>query len=130
MTLNSVISIYGYSILGNDDKILNVLVISSYNPKDEWEMNMFKGLSETLDKLKPDNLDLDIKCEYLDIRERNDKEYLKSFNELLNTKYKDKDIDVVFAIDDEAFEFIKSQEVFIYSTPSTVSFLILKFDGP
>ena len=109
LTLNSVISIYGYSILGNDDKILNVLVISSYNPKDEWEMNMFKGLSETLDKLKPDNLDLDIKCEYLDIRERNDKEYLKSFNELLNTKYKDKDIDVVFAIDDEAFEFIKSQ---------------------
>lgn len=108
LILNSSISIYGYSILG-DDKILNILVIRSYGSKDEWEMNIFKGLSETLKKLKPDDLELNIKHESLDIRERNDREYLNSFNELLNTKYQNKDIDLVFTIDDEAFEFAKSQ---------------------
>ncbi|MBQ6632007.1 MAG: HAMP domain-containing histidine kinase, partial [Romboutsia sp.] len=64
---------------------------------------------DTLKELKIKDLELDIEFEYLDIRKRNDKEYIDSFNKLLNTKYQDKDIDIVFTVDDEAFEFAKSK---------------------
>ena len=101
--------IYGYNILGNDDKILNILVINSYDTKDKWEQYISKGIYNTLKKLKTKDLELDIEFEYLDIRKRNDKEYLDSFSELLNTKYQNKDIDIVFTVDDEAFNFAKSK---------------------
>ena len=107
--LNSVNSIYGYNILENDDKILNILVINSYDTKDKWEQYISKGIYNTLKKLKTKDLELDIEFEYLDIRKRNDKEYLDSFSELLNTKYQNKDIDIVFTVDDEAFNFAKSK---------------------
>ena len=107
--LNSVNSIYGYNILENDDKILNILVINSYDTKDKWEQYISKGIYNTLKKLKTKDLELDIEFEYLDIRKRNDKEYLDSFSELLNTKYQNKVIDIVFTVDDEAFTFAKSK---------------------
>ena len=107
--LNNTNLIYGYNILGNDDKILNILVINSYDTKDKWEQYISKGIDDTLKELKIKDLELDIEFEYLDIRKRNDKEYIDSFNKLLNTKYQDKDIDIVFTVDDEAFEFAKSK---------------------
>ena len=50
--LNSVNSIYGYNILENDDKILNILVINSYDTKDKWEQYISKGIYNTLKKVK------------------------------------------------------------------------------
>ena len=107
--LNNTNLIYGYNILVNDDKVLNILVINSYDTKDKWEQYISKGIDDTLKELKIKDLELDIEFEYLDIRKRNDKEYIDSFNKLLNTKYQDKDIDIVFTVDDEAFEFAKSK---------------------
>ena len=107
--LNGTTSIYAYNILENNDKTLDILVINSYDSKNEWENHVLTGFEEKLKQIKPQDLDLNIDLEYLDIRKRNDKDYLNSFKELLNKKYQYKDIDVIFAVDDEAFEFVKSE---------------------
>ena len=107
--LNGTTSIYAYNILENNDKTLDILVINSYDSKNEWENRVLTGFEEKLKQIKPQDLDLNIDLEYLDIRKRNDKDYLNSFKELLNKKYQYKDIDVIFAVDDEAFEFVKSE---------------------
>ncbi|WP_290459274.1 hypothetical protein [Romboutsia ilealis] len=107
--LNSTTSIYAYNILGNNDKTLDILIINSYDSKNEWENYIITGFEEKLKDIKPQDLSLNIDLEYLDIRKRNDKAYLDSFNDLLNKKYQYKDIDIVFAIDDGAFEFVKSK---------------------
>ena len=107
--LNSTTSIYAYNILGNNDKTLDILIINSYDSKNEWENHIITGFEEKLKEIKPKDLSLNIDLEYLDIRKRNDKAYLDSFNDLLNKKYQYKDIDIVFAIDDGAFEFVKSK---------------------
>ncbi len=109
IVLNSITSIYAYNILGNNDKTLDVLVINSYDSKNEWEEHILNGFEGRLKEIKPQDLYLNINLEYIDIRKRNDKAYLDSFNELLNKKYQYKDIDIVFAVDNEAFEFVKSQ---------------------
>ena len=107
--LNGTISTYAYDIIGNDDKRLDILVINSYDSKNEWERHILYGFEESLKNIKPDDLELDIDYEYLDIRKRDDEEYIKSFSDLLKSKYKDKDIDFIFAVDDEAFNFMRNQ---------------------
>ena len=109
IVINSTTSIYAYNILDSNDKILEILIINSYDSNNEWEKRILTGFEERLKEIKPQNLEFDIDLEYLDIRKRNDKEYLDSFSELLNTKYQYKDIEFVFTVDDGAFEFVKNQ---------------------
>lgn len=109
IVINSTTSIYAYNILGSDNKILEILIINSYDSKNQWEKSILTGFEEKLKEIKPNDIDFNIDLEYLDIRKRNDKEYLDSFSELLNTKYQYKNIDFVFTIDDGAFEFVKNQ---------------------
>lgn len=104
--LNSKDLVYAHDILGNDDDILDILIINSYDSKNEWERHILNGFEKSMKDL---NLNTNLHLEYLDIRNRNDKTYLESFNDLLNKKYQYNDIDIVFAIDDEAFNFVKSQ---------------------
>ena len=40
--LNGTTSIYAYNILENNDKTLDILVINSYDSKNEWENHVFK----------------------------------------------------------------------------------------
>ena len=68
-----------------------------------------EGIYNTLKKLKPEDLVVHLDYEYLDETEISNKEYLDSFNKLLNTKYEDKDIDVVFTIGNDSFNFVKKQ---------------------
>ena len=77
--LNGTTSIYAYNILENNDKTLDILVINSYDSKNEWENHVLTGFEEKLKQIKPQDLDLNIDLEYLDIRKRNDKDYLNSF---------------------------------------------------
>lgn len=104
--LNSKDLVYAYNILGSNDDIIDILIINSYDSKNEWERHILNGFEK---KLKDLDLNTNLHLEYLDIRKRNDKTYLESFNDLLNKKYQYNDIDIVFAIDDEAFNFVKSQ---------------------
>ncbi len=41
--LNSTTSIYAYNILGNNDKTLDILIINSYDSKNEWENHIITG---------------------------------------------------------------------------------------
>lgn len=104
--LNSKDLVYAYNILGSNDDIIDILIINSYDSKNEWERHILNGFEK---KLKDLDLNTNLHLEYLDIRKRNDKTYLESFNDLLNKKYQYNDINIVFAIDDEAFNFVKSQ---------------------
>lgn len=109
IVLSNLNLVWANDILDENDNTLNILVINSYDSKNEWEEHILVGFEGKLKQLKPKDLELNIEYEYLDIRKRNDKAYLESFNELLNTKYQYKDIDIVFAVDDEAFEFVRHQ---------------------
>ena len=42
--LNGTTSIYAYNILENNDKTLDILVINSYDSKNEWENHVLTGL--------------------------------------------------------------------------------------
>ena len=44
--LNGTTSIYAYNILENNDKILDILVINSYDSKNEWENRVLTGFEE------------------------------------------------------------------------------------
>ena len=41
--LNGTTSIYAYNILENNDKTLDILVINSYDSKNEWENHVLTG---------------------------------------------------------------------------------------
>ena len=107
--LLTTIPIYAQDGLDLKDNTLNILVINSYDSNNEWEKHILNGFESKLKELKPENLKINIELEYLDIKKRSDKAYIKSFDDLLNTKYQYKNIDIVLALDDEAFDFVKSQ---------------------
>lgn len=77
----------------------NVVVINSYNNSSKWESFVSEGIENNL-KNQPVN----ISYEYLDIKKRNDAEYLTSYIELLNLKYSNNKVDAFITIDDEAFD--------------------------
>ncbi len=108
LILNSSFKTYAYDIL-NNNKTLNIVIISSHNYQDEQEKQLLSGLYNTLEKLKPKDLDLNMEYESLDKNKITNNEYIDSFNKLLNTKYNDKEIDEVFTVGDDAFNFAKQQ---------------------
>ena len=107
--LLTTIPIYAQDGLDLKDNTLNILVINSYDSNNEWEKHILNGFEDKLKELKPKDLKINIQLEYLDIKKRSDKAYIKSFDDLINTKYQYKHIDIVLALDDEAFNFVKSQ---------------------
>ena len=109
ITLVNTILIYAYDGLNLKNNTLDILVINSYGSNNQWENHILKGFEDKLKELKPKDLKINIQLEYLDIKKRSDKAYIKSFDDLINTKYQYKHIDIVLALDDEAFNFVKSQ---------------------
>lgn len=95
----------------NYEDTFNILVINSYNAESYWERLIFDGLKE---KLAP-YPDATLSVEYLDSRDRSDEAYSQSFLNLLNVKYRDKNIDAILTVDDEAFDFVRSN---IFNTQS------------
>lgn len=87
----------------NKSKKFNVLVINTYDEKNEWEHLVLDTVKNKLS----DYPQIILNVEYLDIQKGNDKQYLNSFLNLLNLKYQNSEIDAVFTIDDEAFDFVK-----------------------
>ena len=109
ITLVNTILIYAYDGLNLKNNTLDILVINSYGANNQWENHILNGFEDKLKELKPKDLKINIQLEYLDIKKRSDKAYIKSFDDLINTKYQYKHIDIVLALDDEAFNFVKSQ---------------------
>lgn len=113
-------SMLSYSESENKEKpSFNILIINSYHQGHYWENYVLEGLQEELNKNTDYNINT--KVEYLDFRNRNDEIYQESFKKLLENKYKPGSIDVIFAMNDEAYNFIKDdfldESSVFYQTP-------------
>lgn len=85
------------------EKGKNILVICSYDTLNYWEDAVVDGLRTSL-RTKDD-----LRIEYLDARDDENIEHTYNRNiNYLNEKYKDKDIDYVITIDQEAFDFVRN----------------------
>ncbi|MGL4772315.1 MAG: ATP-binding protein [Clostridium sp.] len=90
-----------YNVFGETNK--NILIIGSYNLSNEWEKSVISGFRSN------SKTNLCINTEFLDIQSPNYFQYIESFNNFINLKYKDKYIDCILTIDDEAFDFVRGQ---------------------
>lgn len=97
----------------------NVLVISSYNEKNIRTTNNIKGLKKYFENKK--DYKVNILTEFLDIKNRNDINYIDKFIRLLQVKYEKSPIDYIYTVDYEAFNILKevvtSKESIFYQTP-------------
>lgn len=85
------------------EKGKNILVICSYDTLNYWEDAVVDGLRTSL-RTKDD-----LRIEYLDARDDENIEHTYNRNiNYLNEKYKDKDIDYIVTIDQEAFDFVRN----------------------
>ncbi|GAA0711392.1 hypothetical protein GCM10008904_23760 [Paraclostridium ghonii] len=84
------------------DRGFNVLVLNSYNQGHHWEAAIMDGLKSYV-KENPDNK-MSFKIEYLDFRNNYNEEYIESLKHMLNEKYTNGSIDVIYTVDDEAYE--------------------------
>lgn len=86
----------------NDKDIHNILLINSYDIDNTWEKYIKQGLK---DVIKDSNIN--IKTEYLDINNNNNEGYIRDFEKLLNTKYKNYEFDIIITVDDESFNLVR-----------------------
>ncbi len=93
----------------------NLLVLHSYHSGYEWTDGIHKAIIETLKNEK----NLEIYVEYLDlIRKAESAEYLATLVSFLKDKYKDKKIDVIISVDDNALHLLlKNREVLFNNIP-------------
>lgn len=91
---------YAYEV--NDDSGFNVLVLNSYHQGHKWEASIEEGLRIKIENKNESNINF--KYEYLDFRNENDKEYIQSLKKMLETKYPKGSIDVIYTVNDEAYE--------------------------
>lgn len=85
--------------------IHKILLINSYNVESIWEYKIIKGIKEEINE----NLNINIKMEYLDTANSQNQNYLDEYLELLNTKYKDDKFDMIVTVDDEAFNMVRKE---------------------
>lgn len=85
--------------------IHKILLINSYNVESIWEYKIIKGIKEEINE----NLNINIKMEYLDTANSQNQNYLDEHLELLNTKYKDDKFDMIVTVDDEAFNMVRKE---------------------
>ena len=94
---------------------------SKHNIFEDYSYDLIHGFEEKLKQIKPQDLDLNIDLEYLDIRKRNDKDYLNMTLSLLKDMEKNYAISLteasnenLFAKYEEMFNVVKSlqREVF------------------
>ena len=111
------------NIMMNSNENINILMINSYHQGHYWEGYVLEGLNNELSKY--DEYNINLKIEYLDFRSKNSEEYKESFKKLLESKYKDSDIDIVYAVNDEAYEFTKEihndEESIFYELPMVMT---------
>ena len=88
----------------NNEDIHNIFLINSYDTDNKWENRVKLGLKESI----KDNSNINLKTEYLDIKNNENEKYIRDFENLLNTKYKNNNFDMIIAVDDEAFNFARA----------------------
>lgn len=87
---------------GIEDRGFNILVLNSYNQGHHWEASIMDGLKYYM-KENPDD-GISFKIEYLDFRNNYNEEYIESLKHMLDEKYPKGSIDVIYTVNDEAYE--------------------------
>lgn len=94
-------------IFGNSSveaaEIKNVLVLHSYNEGFAWTGAISKGINSVLNET---NTNINIKFDYMDLKEKSDINYLDSFFNLQKSKYSHIKFDIIIASDNGAMEYL------------------------
>lgn len=93
----------------------DILILSSYSQDYLWTRQVNEGIFQELSSRSEEyNFSID----YMDTKKYSSKSYIKSFDSLFSKKYKDRTVDLVIAIDDNAFNYaISKREEFFKKTP-------------
>lgn len=97
----------------------NILIIDSYNNTNSWSSKLIPKFIHELEELRGGNINLEI--EYLNSSLYNSEEYYKEFIELLNSKYKNFNPDLLGTLGNSGLEIMKeevlNQESIFYEVP-------------
>ncbi|BEP29569.1 sensor histidine kinase [Helicovermis profundi] len=98
-----------------ESKIYNILILNSYSSDYIWSENILKGINETL---KTNNINSNLRIEYMDTKYNNSKEYYNLLFSLYKNKYKNVKFDAIISSDDNAFRFLlKNRESLFKNVP-------------
>lgn len=85
-------------------EIKEILILHSYHRGLMWCNNIEDGILSELNKIK--NYELDIKTEYMDVKEYDENIYYEKLVDLYVYKYKNKTFDLIICTDNAAFNFL------------------------
>ena len=94
----------------------NILILNSYSRDTKWTEKQLKGIENTMF-----NKDNKFYYEYLEYENISNKDYLKKYKELLVSKYKNINIDLVVTTDDYAYEYYKNNKDILKNSPFTIA---------
>ncbi len=80
-----------------------VLVLNSYHKGLSWTDNIVKGVESVL---KSDDMNLDIRFEFMDTKRNNSDRYFEMLYEIYRAKYEKTHFDVIIACDNDALNFV------------------------
>ncbi|WP_373599282.1 sensor histidine kinase [Paraclostridium bifermentans] len=89
-----------------NQKGFNVLVLNSYHQEHYWESSILSGLKDYIDE---NEKGINLKFEFLDFRNNYEEEYIKSLKKMLRDKYPKGSIDVIYTVNDEAYEVLGNE---------------------
>lgn len=87
-----------------------ILIINSYNEDYTWTNNIMNGILGQLD-------DVDVRIEYMDVKNFYSEEDIEAFHNLMVHKYKDYTLDAIITTDDAAFSYVMKERAFYDHTP-------------
>lgn len=108
------------------DSKKNVLIIQSYNSGYKWTDDIMSGINSILNT---STMDINIEVEYMDTLRNSGKEYSDMIYELYKKKYKGKKLDAVICCDDNAYNFVLSNQNEIFANTPIVFCGVNYFDS-
>ncbi|MGM0378351.1 MAG: HD domain-containing phosphohydrolase [Bacillota bacterium] len=114
------IFILGFGNIGfsDDEDIKNILIFQSYAQDFKWTNEFQKGISS---QILDSDLKINFQVEYLDTKRNFSKDYIDKLLNFNIYKYKDKDFDLVLAIDNNALEFVIDLKKYILKDVSVIA---------
>ncbi|GAA0726926.1 hypothetical protein GCM10008905_23940 [Clostridium malenominatum] len=91
------------SSLVSSAEIKNILVLHSYNEGFAWTGSISKGINSVFDN---GNINVNIKYDYMDLKENSSEEYIHTFFELQKSKYSHIKFDIIIASDNGVMEYL------------------------
>ena len=101
--LSLAVQSYGAEAASNPQSNHNVLVVHSSYQDYPWTASMHRGVHEGFSDI-PESIEF--WTEYIDTKRNLDPVYFQKLHELFNAKYQERELDLIIAIDNEAYDFI------------------------